>query len=198
MACSSIPTQDAQSAAVPSEPSLHRLRQDGCREGEICLAYQVTVRLGDCPNWNPAIESALAKAGCAAGVGNPSARCQRRLNKCPKACDICRLLAPGAGPVALQKDLSMGRPLDKARRGQTCPAWAINRNGCGWGNWSSETKVYFDDDLCSDARYVEMLVTTMIHEAIHACVDCGGKGEINDGVEKPECDPGAIERGCMW
>lgn len=120
--------------------------------------------------------------------------------KCSKlgACDVCKLLAPGSGPWAYQENLSdpKGGEL-RGWRGQTCPKWALNKSGCGWGNWSSKTKVMFDDDLCSNPTYVNTLAEVAIEEALHSCIDFGGTKPIFDGDPEPNCEPRMIVKGCM-
>lgn len=150
-----------------------------------------TTDLNECPNWEKALAQARKRAGCLGSTGDPASRCQKRLARCSKGCDICKILEPGIGPKALQWNLSADPR--RGQRGQTCPPWSFS---CpGWGNLSPSWEVMFHKLFCTKEEYLDIFAGTMIHEAVHSCASITGKA-ITDR-EAPECDPYEIERECV-
>lgn len=153
---------------------------------ETALAYQIDYdNLVKCPVWRRALARARSKACCDhTGHGDPSCRCQKKLKEC-KACDVCQILQPGIGPQTLIDSLGGPNGCTSDPSSFKCP---------GWGNWSSDWRVQFEEKLCKDPARIDVLARTMIHEAAHACPSVGG-GPIFDLVP-PGCTAYSIDQAC--
>lgn len=127
-------------------------------------AVYITKDVTDCPNWNDALARAQKRAACVGGKGDPFSRCQKKLVAC-KACDICPLLQTGFGPRAVIEPLGHSDGCTSRPWEMVCP---------GWGNWSSDWRVQFNPKTCRGPTQVDVLATTMVHEASHACPSIGG------------------------
>ena len=152
--------------------------------------YQIdNDNLKKCPNWDKALASARKRAGCDGGGGDGGGNktacdCKAKLSEC-KTCDICSILQPGSGPLAIIE--SLGRDIG----GCTESSWDL-RHCPGWGNWSSNWRVQFDTGICVDPARIEDLASVMIHEALHACPSIGGPPIGHGG----SCGAETITKAC--
>jgi len=64
--------------------------------------------------------------------------------------DICEILTPARGPFAVVANLGV----------------QLRGGGTGRANTARGTAA-FDDAICQDFEYVEVLAGTMLHEAVH-------------------------------
>lgn len=163
-------------------------RPRSAREPTIQLAYQVGPA-PECPNWYAALRKARTWMSCdphtntyRESAGNP---CQERIQGCDGGCDICPIIGPGLGPPAAFDDLGAiarhpGDPnvIHGARAKQ-----AIGRG------------VYtFNQRLCEEISWVDVLGSTIIHEALHHCH--AGRGISDFSSSQSGCSASALERFC--
>jgi hypothetical protein len=153
------------------------------------LNYQLVYKVGpapDCSNWYAALRKARTWAGCdridATQASLPLNPCQQRVQGCDRGCDICPILGTGLGPPAEFEDLGPLRLKGNLVRGKR-GTQSIGRS------YST-----FNTRLCEDIVWVDVLGSTIIHEAMHHCH--GGYG-ISDFVSnQPGCSASALELFC--
>jgi hypothetical protein len=147
------------------------------------FAYQVGPA-PECSNWYAALRKARSWAGCT-NTGTTKNACQERIQSCERGCDICPLLAPGQGPPAFFEDLG-----DLFRDVDDTNSIGGMRGRQTVGRGASE----FNVRLCEDISWVDVLGSTMIHEALHHCH--GGRGISDYRGEQSGCSANALERFC--
>lgn len=141
----------------------------------------------DCSTWYTALKKALETAGCAGTKCNDIAHnhCQARINSCTKGCDICQILAPGEGPEGTFDNRGQLTRKNNEVSG--------DRANSGFGGSSTS----FNNQMCKDPSWADVLASTIIHEALHHCNGGHGKG-ISDYAEPGEsgCSANSLERYC--
>jgi RHS repeat-associated protein len=150
-----------------------------------------TTELGTCPNWAPALAIARRRAGCGpegSGKSDSSCSCQKKLAAC-SVCDICKIIDPGVGPLALQMDWR-DEPSRGGRMGLICEPWDLKCPESRITKW----RAFFATELCADPKYINDLAGTIIHEATHSCMMFGGKKVPDIGSE--QCTAYTIEEAC--
>lgn len=141
-----------------------------------------TKYLGECPNWNDARALAEKAAGCGTTPTPQSCQCQEKIASCG-GCDPCAFLKEGQGPFAFQVDLDNWLRRLLEGRNDALARRVVNH-------------AVFDDDLCSDPRFVEVLAGLMIHEGLHLCgAPSLGPATIDD--QPGECSAEFLGDECM-
>jgi len=145
------------------------------------------LKMGECENWDRAVEKARRWAGCSDTVTNKSCACRERLRKCG-AGDVCTILQDGALPPVYFKD--------------KIPSIANPKK-----NASGKTYLNDVDGRVDSVGVLEMwchqddkgnaLASVLLHEAIHAAGDLSGNYLDHEDTQGGECDAETITRLCF-
>lgn len=107
--------------------------------------------MGECPNWPEALDIAKLKASC--GPYGVRTSCP----KCQLPCNICQFLEDGHFPEAF---------IVPHINGSISNPSAI---GVPVGSTSGMKVAAFQEWLCHQPRFIDVLAQAMVHEAIHLC-----------------------------
>ena len=150
--------------------------------------------LGYCPNFIPALSYARSLAGGDGAPTNPhgpkSCECSEKIATCTHGCDVCPILSPGTPPiVAIVTGFNASEPpsLPFYKHGFTHQFKDPTKIG------SQVSRVTIDGFLCHDPILVEELGRTLLHEALHVCVQETGT-DIDD--TDPFCGAKKVEDIC--
>ncbi|WP_082207339.1 RHS repeat-associated core domain-containing protein [Corallococcus macrosporus] len=152
-----------------------------------------------CQNWYAALRKAKEMAGCGDNGEecDPDNSCQKAVMACAGGCNICKILAPGQGPTMIFEDrgqIIVGPDGVSGLRGH------VGRDFIS-GEWAG----WFNSNLCADPAMIDVLASTMVHEAMHACGMINGPNDyIRDspysgywgGAIAPGCTASELERVC--
>lgn len=170
------------------------------------IACEATTKgslIDQCPNWNEAMRRAERLAGCDAHHrGDPNNRCQAALKQCMGGCDICQFLGSGnrfeSDAFIAEKDepqwgLVTRVPIDRE-----------HLNGYGGGKRGAvevglfSRRFKFNWHLCNDSSFVDVLASTIDHEATHACIEVNPPGILDKGFfPPPDCSAEELENICV-
>lgn len=184
LTCSSATRSAApQPDVAVDRPQPSRWFNDGCNENGVCLVF---MRKGKCANWDEAMKIARTRACC--GIPGHPNRGDRSC-KCQKAaeCDLCLFLNDDRPPVTTFKDMSA--------HGWNHP---IGPEDTLLGH--SRHRLDIQKALCTGSQNVEMLASTMVHEADHMCHET--TYEFNPDIfgrrdrATDECHAIGVERAC--
>lgn len=171
-----------ETAAYAPEPP----RSPG--ELNIQLAYQVGPA-PECSNWYAALRKARNWLSCDPFTNRyrTSARnpCQERVQSCDRGCDVCPIIGPGMGPPASFDDLG---PIARDPRDPNVIYGVRGKQSIGRGHYT------FNQRLCEDISWVDVLGSTIFHEALHHCH--GGFGISDFASNQSGCSASALERFC--
>lgn len=161
--------------AAGSRPA-HRSRQEA-------HAIQLTYHVGpapECSNWYASLRKAREWAGCdlSTNSGSPQNACQKRVQGCDGGCDVCEILAPGLGPAAEFEDLG-----------------PLVRIGNVVGGLRGKQSIFtsssiFNSRLCEDMTWVDVLGSTMIHEAFTSAM--AGGASWTSGLDSRDARPALL------
>jgi len=152
----------------------------------IRLAYQVEPA-PECSTWYAGLRKAREWAACDSFTNTSLIKnaCQERIQACARGGDICPLLGPGLGPPASFEDLGpisrnpADRNIIRGKRGTQSV-------------WRGST--VFNQHLCDDLSWYDVLGSTLLHEALHHCHDGYGISDFPSG--QSGCAADALERFC--
>lgn len=127
----------------------------------------------------------------------PESRCVAAIKKCPGGCDICQFLG---GRDELKMTVAGEDEWAPIRR---VPASRNTLNGYDGRRCEPEPGLFsrtykFNWHLCNDKDFVDVLASTIVHEAMHECVSLQWPGILDDRVPTPPgaCSAEELENIC--
>lgn len=151
-----------------------------------------------CPNWERALPEARKIAGCGDhDQAAPDSRCVAAIMQCRGGCDICRFLG-GRDEIKIQvADKDEWAPIARA------PIDELHRNGYDGVRAREEVGIFsrtykLNWHLCNDDNCLDILASTIVHEAMHACAPLNRPGILDYRLKlsSPGCSAEELEYVC--
>jgi hypothetical protein len=151
-----------------------------------------------CPNWNPALSAAQALVPCdRQNRAEPGSECLAALLRCEGGCDVCQFLGgPGELEITIA-DEDEWAPITRV------PIDSENPNGYR-GKRARQEPGFFSRTyklnwhLCTDRAFVDVLASTLVHEAMHECVSVRPPGIFDHWIHPaPGCSAEELENVCV-
>jgi hypothetical protein len=151
-----------------------------------------------CPGWKSALPQARRIAACDGhNRAEPGSRCVGAIKRCLGGCDICQFLG---GPDELKitvADEDEWAPIQRA------PISTEHRNGYKGIRAHQDPGIFrrtykFNWFLCNDKDCIDILASTIVHEAMHECVSVNPPGIFDWKWHVPVgCSAEELENVCV-
>ena len=184
-----------QLPAVPCREGWWLVLAVACAACAGCGTVRSNVEL--CPSWERALPQARKIAACDShNRAEPGSKCVAAIKRCLGGCDICQFLVePDKLKIAVA-DPDEWAPIERV------PIDEKHLNGYKGTRARQQPGVFsrtykFNWYLCHDNECLDILASTIVHEAMHECVAVNPPGIVDRDWQAPVgCSSEELENVC--